>query len=175
MTHVDTPSFAIKTNLANLKNDKLGIKKLVPVPTDLSNLRNVVKIDVVKETVYDKLVSELFDLIAQIMSTPCASETILSSSTSMLRISLCSQDGKANFLFDEINLSLWWSSSWFWIREILFICLMYPRIIRFWTHMTKPFQSFIFYYFYNIFLWTINSSDLFISYSFEPRNPKYWS
>ena len=82
MTHVDTPSFAIKTNLANLKNDKLGIKKLVPVPTDLSNLRNVVKIDVVKETVYDKLVSELFDLIAQIMSTPCASETILSSSTS---------------------------------------------------------------------------------------------
>ena len=111
MTHVDTPSFAIKTNLANLKNDKLGIKKLVPVPTDLSNLRNVVKIDVVKETVYDKLVSDLLDLIAQIMSTPCASETILSPSTSMLLISLCSQDGKGNFLFDEINLSLWWSSS----------------------------------------------------------------
>ena len=36
--HVDTSSFALKTNLANLKSkvDKLDIDKLVPVPTDLS-------------------------------------------------------------------------------------------------------------------------------------------
>ena len=53
MTHVDTSSFALKTNLANLKTevDKLDIDKLVPVPTDLSKLSNVVKNDVVKKTV----------------------------------------------------------------------------------------------------------------------------
>ena len=37
ITHVDTSSFALKTNLANLKTevDKLDFDKLVPVPTDL--------------------------------------------------------------------------------------------------------------------------------------------
>ena len=45
ITHVDTSSFALKTNLANLKTevDKLDIEKLLPVPTDLSKLSNVVK------------------------------------------------------------------------------------------------------------------------------------
>ena len=58
---VDTSSFALKTNLANLKTevDKLDIDKLVPVPTDLSKLRNVVKNDVVKKDVYDKLVAKV--------------------------------------------------------------------------------------------------------------------
>ena len=38
ISHVDTSSFALKTNLANLKSqvDKLDIDKLVPVPVDLS-------------------------------------------------------------------------------------------------------------------------------------------
>ena len=38
ISHVDTLSFALKTNLANLKTevDKLDIDKLVPVPVDLS-------------------------------------------------------------------------------------------------------------------------------------------
>ena len=51
ISHVDTSGFALKTNLANLKNevDKLDIDKLVPVPTDLSKLSNVVKNDVVKK------------------------------------------------------------------------------------------------------------------------------
>ena len=51
VTHTDTSSFALKTNLATLKTevDKLGIDKLVPVPTDLSKLSNVVKNDVVKK------------------------------------------------------------------------------------------------------------------------------
>ena len=51
ISHVDTLSFALKTNLANLKIevDKLNIDKLVPVPTDLSKLSNVVKNDVVKK------------------------------------------------------------------------------------------------------------------------------
>ena len=59
VTHVDTSSFALKTNLANLKTevDKLDIDKLVPVPVDLSKLSDVVKYDVVKKTVYDKLVA----------------------------------------------------------------------------------------------------------------------
>ena len=47
--HVDTSSFALKTNLASLKTevDKLDIGKLVPLPVDLSKLSDVVKNDVV--------------------------------------------------------------------------------------------------------------------------------
>ena len=61
MTHVDTSSFALKTNLSSLKAevDKLDIHKLVPVPTDLSKLSNVVKSDVVKKTAYNKLVAKV--------------------------------------------------------------------------------------------------------------------
>ena len=57
MTHVDTSSFALKKNLANLKAevDKLDIDKLVSVPVDLSKLSDVVKNDVVEKDVYDKL------------------------------------------------------------------------------------------------------------------------
>ena len=58
ITHIDTSSFALKTNLANLKTevDKLDIDKLVPVSADLSKLSNVVNNGVVKKTEYDKLV-----------------------------------------------------------------------------------------------------------------------
>ena len=61
ISHVDTSSFALKTNLANLKTevDKLDINKLVPVPTDLSKLSNVVKNYVIKKTEYDKLVGKV--------------------------------------------------------------------------------------------------------------------
>ena len=64
VTYVDTSSFALKTNLANLKTevDKLDIDKLVPIPTDLSKLSNVVKNYVVKKTVYDKLVAKVDDI-----------------------------------------------------------------------------------------------------------------
>ena len=60
ISHVDTSSFALKTNLANLKTevDKLDIDKLVPVPVDLSKLSDVVKNDVVKKTEYDKSVAK---------------------------------------------------------------------------------------------------------------------
>ena len=52
VTRVDTSSFALKTNLANLKNevDKLDTDKLKTVPVALSKLSNVVKNDVVKKT-----------------------------------------------------------------------------------------------------------------------------
>ena len=52
ISHVDTSSFALKSNLASLKTevDKLDIDKLVPVPVDLSKLSDVVKNDVAKKT-----------------------------------------------------------------------------------------------------------------------------
>ena len=54
VTHVDTSSFALKKNLANLKTkvDKLDTDNMVPVPVDLSRLSDVVKNDVVKKTLY---------------------------------------------------------------------------------------------------------------------------
>ena len=61
ISHVDTSSFALKTNLANLKTevDKLDIDKLAPVHVDLSKFSDVVKNDVVKKDVYDKLVTKV--------------------------------------------------------------------------------------------------------------------
>ena len=61
VTHVDTSSFALKTNLASLKTevDKLDIDKLGPVPVDLSKLIDVVKNDVVKKTVHDEWVAKV--------------------------------------------------------------------------------------------------------------------
>ena len=61
ITHVDTTNFALKTNLANLKTevDKLDMNKLVPLPTDLSKLSNVVKNDVIKKTEYNKLFNKV--------------------------------------------------------------------------------------------------------------------
>ena len=61
VTHVDTSSLALKTNLASLKTevDELDIYRLVPVPVDLSKLSDAVKSDIVKKTVYDKLVVKI--------------------------------------------------------------------------------------------------------------------
>ena len=56
---MDTSSFALKSNLANLKVDKLYIDKLVPIPVDLSKLSDVIKNEVVKKDVYDKLVTKV--------------------------------------------------------------------------------------------------------------------
>ena len=61
ISHVDTSSFALKSNLASIKTevDKLHIDKLVPGYVDLSKLSDVVKNDVVKKTVYDKLIAKI--------------------------------------------------------------------------------------------------------------------
>ena len=61
ISHVDTSSFALKTNLASLKTevDKLDIDKIVSVLVDLSKLSDAVKNDVVKKVVYDKLVAKV--------------------------------------------------------------------------------------------------------------------
>ena len=60
-THIDTSSFALKANLASIKTeiDKLDIDKLAPVLVDLSKLSDVVKNDVVKKAVYDKLAAKV--------------------------------------------------------------------------------------------------------------------
>ena len=51
ISHADTSSFALKTNLASLKTevDKLDINKLVPIPVDLSELSDVVKMMLLKK------------------------------------------------------------------------------------------------------------------------------
>ena len=71
ISHVDTPSFVLKTNLANLKTevDKLAIEKIMPVPTGLSKLSNVVKNDVIKKTEYHKLVAKVnrIDLVNKVI------------------------------------------------------------------------------------------------------------
>ena len=61
ISHVDTSNFALKTNLANLKTEvnKLDIDKLVPIPVYLSKLSDVVKNDVAKKDVYNKLVAKV--------------------------------------------------------------------------------------------------------------------
>ena len=50
ISHVDTSSFTLKTNLADLKIEvnKLDIDKLEPVPVDLSKLSDVVKMMLLK-------------------------------------------------------------------------------------------------------------------------------
>ena len=61
ITYIDTSSFALRTNFANLESqvDKLDIDKLATVAIDLSKLSNVVKNDVVKKTDYNKLVTKV--------------------------------------------------------------------------------------------------------------------
>ena len=61
VTHIDISSFALKKKLASLKTQvyKLNIDKLMPVPVDLSKLSALVKNDIVKKTVFDKLVAKV--------------------------------------------------------------------------------------------------------------------
>ena len=60
-THIDTSSFALKSNLASPKTevDKLDIDKLAPATVDLSKLSHAVKNDLVKKAVYDKLAAKV--------------------------------------------------------------------------------------------------------------------
>ena len=65
VTHVDTSSFELKTNLkvSQFNVDKLDIDKLVPVPVDLSKFSDVDKNDVAKKAVYDKLVGKVNNIV----------------------------------------------------------------------------------------------------------------
>ena len=57
VTHVDASSFALKTNLANLKTEvgKIDVDKLKTAPVDLAKLSTVVTNDVVKKAEYNSL------------------------------------------------------------------------------------------------------------------------
>ena len=68
ISHVDTSSFALKTNLANSKTevDKLDIDKLVSAPVDLSKLSDAVKNDVIKKTYYNAKIVEIENKIPDI-------------------------------------------------------------------------------------------------------------
>ena len=68
ISHVDTSSFALKTNLDNLKTevDKLDIDKLKPLPDDVSKLSNVVTNEVVKKTDYNAKITEIENQIPDI-------------------------------------------------------------------------------------------------------------
>ena len=65
---VDLSNYATKADIKNISHidktevDKLDIDKLAPVPTDLSEVSNVVKHDVVKKTVYGKLITKVNDI-----------------------------------------------------------------------------------------------------------------
>ena len=63
-TGINTSNFALKSNLASLKTeiDKIDVEKLKTAPVDLSTLSNVVKNEVVKKTVYDKLVTKVHNI-----------------------------------------------------------------------------------------------------------------
>ena len=63
ITHLDTSTSELKTNLASLKTeiDRLDIDKLAPSPVDLSKPSDVVKNDV-KKAVYQKLAAKVNDI-----------------------------------------------------------------------------------------------------------------
>ena len=75
ISYVDSSSFVLKSNLASLKTevDKLDIGKLTTVPVDLSKLSDLVKNEVVKKTVFDKLVTKVnsIDTSALVLKTNC--------------------------------------------------------------------------------------------------------
>ena len=66
ITHVDTSSFASKTNLAVLKTevDKIDVDRLKTAPVDLAKLTNAVENDLVKKTVYNTKVTSIEGQIA---------------------------------------------------------------------------------------------------------------
>ena len=80
ISYVDTSSFALKTNLANLKTevDKLDINKLVPVPVDSRRLSDVVKNNVVKKTDYNAKITKIENKIPNIsnLETKIALNTV---------------------------------------------------------------------------------------------------
>ena len=71
ITHVDTSSFASKTNLAALKAevDKIDVDKLKTVPVDLAQLTNAVENDLVKKTVYNTKITSIEGQLAGITKT----------------------------------------------------------------------------------------------------------
>ena len=117
ISHVDTSSFAVKSNLVslktevdkldidklkrlpnnltNLKNkvDKLDIDKLTPVPVDLSKLTTVVKKEVVKKTEHNAKIKNIKDKIPDI--TNLATKTIVNTKLNEFKTEIPSISGLA--------------------------------------------------------------------------------
>ena len=117
ISHIDTWSFALKLNLASLKNevdeldidqlkslptnlsnlkskvDKLDLEKLVPVPVDLNKLSNLVKNEVVKKTEYDAKIKNIEDKIPDI--TNLATKIILNTKMNEVKAEIPSVSGLA--------------------------------------------------------------------------------
>ena len=92
ISNVDASSFALKSNLANLKTEvhKLDIDELTPVPNDLAKLSNVAKNVVVKNTEYNKLVSK----VNNIGTTGFVLKTTYDTDKSDLEKKICDADKK---------------------------------------------------------------------------------
>ena len=115
--HVDTSSFALKSNLAGLKIeadkldinklkslpnnlsslknkvDKLDIDNLVLVPVDFSKLTNTVKNEVFKKTEYNAKIKVIEDKIPDI--TNLATKTILNTKINEVKTEIPSINGLA--------------------------------------------------------------------------------
>ena len=76
----DKFKLAVKSDLASLKAEvgKIDIGKLNTVPVDLSKLSKVVNNDVVKKTVYNKLVAKVnsIDTIGFVLKTKCDTDKL---------------------------------------------------------------------------------------------------
>ena len=70
ITHVDTSSFALKTNLSALKTkvDKLDVPKLGTLPTDVAKLTNKVANDLAEKTDFNSLKTKVSELENKIIS-----------------------------------------------------------------------------------------------------------
>ena len=82
ISHVGTSSFALKTNLANLKTevDKLDIDKLVPIPVDLSKLGWCIEIEnKLNNFSHDKYIdtSEFNELAADVFNARLAHANLI--------------------------------------------------------------------------------------------------
>ena len=117
ISHIDTSSFTLKSNLASLKTevdkldidilknvstnlsnlkskvDKLDIDKLVPAPVDLSKLSNVVKNEVVRKTEYNAKIKNIEDKLPD--NTNLATKTILNTNINEVKTEIPSISGLA--------------------------------------------------------------------------------
>ena len=117
ISHIDTSSFVLKSNLASLKTevdkldidkskslpinlsnlkskvDKLDIDKLAHVPVDLSKLSNVVKTEVVKKTEYNAKIKNIEEKILDI--TNLATKTIRNTKINEVKAEISSISGLA--------------------------------------------------------------------------------
>ena len=105
ITHVDTSSFALKSNLASLKTevDKLDIPKLTTVPIDLADLTKEVQEDFTKKTDFNSLVNNNSKVNNNGSATKASINNL---KTKVDRIDLTKYDLKSNYDTKIGNLEL---------------------------------------------------------------------